>query len=110
MSAGERQAGAGSSRIEDLILSLAAERGAGKSICPSEVARAALPGDAAWNRLMPQVRAAAVHLARAGRLAILRKGKPVDPDHFKGVYRLALPAPEPDQGDGSSDDERPVTR
>ena len=30
-------------------------------------------------------------LARQGRLAILRHGKPVDPDGFKGVYRLRLP-------------------
>ena len=27
----------------------------------------------------------------AGRLVIYRKGKPVDPNDFKGVYRLGLP-------------------
>jgi len=32
-----------------------------------------------------------VDLAQAGRLVIYRKGKPVDPLDFKGVYRLGLP-------------------
>ena len=38
---------------------------------------------------MPAIRRAAVRLARVGDLRILRKGKPVDPEDFKGVYRLA---------------------
>ena len=75
--------------IEDAIFSLLAERGPGKSIDPSEAARAV---DAeGWRRVLPQVRATAVGLAREGRLAILRHGKPVDPEGFKGVYRLRLP-------------------
>jgi uncharacterized protein DUF3253 len=37
---------------------------------------------------MPAVRRTAVALALAGRLAIYRKGKLVDPNDFKGVYRL----------------------
>jgi hypothetical protein len=41
---------------------------------------------------MQPVRRVAVRLAHAGRIAILRKGKPVDPDDFRGIYRLALPA------------------
>jgi hypothetical protein len=28
---------------------------------------------------------------KEGRLVILRKGRPVDPDEFRGVYRLRLP-------------------
>ena len=75
--------------IEDAIFSLLAERGPGKSIDPSEAARAV---DAeGWRRLLPQVRSTAVGLARQGRLAILRHGKPVDPEGFRGVYRLRLP-------------------
>jgi hypothetical protein len=35
-----------------------------------------------------------VRLAAAGRLAILRHGRPVDPAEFKGVYRLGLPDAE----------------
>jgi hypothetical protein len=37
------------------------------------------------------VRRAAVKLALDGRLVIYRKGKPVDPADFKGVYRVGLP-------------------
>jgi hypothetical protein len=40
---------------------------------------------------MQPIRKSAVALAQAGRLLILRKGKPVDPLDFKGVYRLSLP-------------------
>jgi hypothetical protein len=75
--------------LKRTILRLVSERGPAKSICPSEAAKAASPDD--WNRLMPSVRAAAVQLARDGAITILRKGKPVDPDAFKGVYRLSLP-------------------
>lgn len=78
-----------SQSIEDSIFALLAERDPGKTICPSEAARA-LDGEA-WRRLMPQVRATAVGLARQGRLVITRKGRPANPDAFKGVYRLRLP-------------------
>lgn len=76
--------------IESAILALVEQRGAGKSICPSEAARAVWPED--WQNRMRQVRNVAVGLARKGEISILRKGKPVDPDDFKGVYRLSLPA------------------
>lgn len=79
-------------RIADTMLSLVAERGAGKTICPSEVARA-LGGDHpdGWGPLMKPVRKVAVALAHEGRIAIRRKGRKVDPDDFRGVYRLSLP-------------------
>ncbi len=77
------------SPIEDAIFALLAEVEAGKSIGPEQVARAV---DAeGWRRLLPQVRATAVGLARQGRLVITRHGKPVDPDTFKGVWRLRAP-------------------
>ncbi len=45
-----------------------------------------------WRRYLQAVREQAMHLAREGRLVILRKGKPADPSHrIKGVIRLALP-------------------
>jgi hypothetical protein len=77
-------------RIEDTILDLVAARGSGKSICPSEVARALKPGpqQEGWQSLMTPVRQAAVRLARAGRIDILRKGKPVPPEEVRGVIRL----------------------
>lgn len=87
--------------IEDAIFGLLAERAPGHTICPSEAARAAsgaASGAAAggfdpdgWRRLMPQVRATAVGLARGGRLVITRKGRPADPETLKGVYRLRPP-------------------
>ena len=79
--------------IEDAIFALLGERGAGKTICPSEAARSVWSGQDAegWRGLMPQVRATAVGLARSGRLVITRKGRPADPNSFKGVYRLRLP-------------------
>lgn len=80
------------SPIEDKTFALLAARDAGKTICPSEVARALEPDG--WRRLLPQVKATAVGLARAGRLEITRHGKPVDPNAFKGVYRLRLPTPQ----------------
>jgi len=76
-------------RIEAAILRLAAGRGADSSVCPSEVARAL---DADWRPLMRRVRLEAVRLATAGRIDILRKGKPVAPDAVRGVIRLRVRA------------------
>jgi hypothetical protein len=66
---------------------LAAE--APRSVSPEAVARRA--GGEGWRRILAQVRSEAVGLARAGRVVILRHGRPADPDSFKGVYRLGLP-------------------
>ena len=78
-----------SSPIETAIYELLAEAGAARSVSPEAVARAAAGEN--WRRVLAQVRAEAVGLARQGRLSILRHGKPVDPGEFKGVYRLRLP-------------------
>lgn len=78
--------------IAKTMLRLVEERGAGKTICPSEVARElGGPHPDGWGPLMQPVRRVAVRLAHEGRIAILRKGRPVDPDDFRGIYRLALP-------------------
>jgi hypothetical protein len=75
--------------IRDAILAQTAARGAEKSICPSEVARALEPED--WQRLMPRIRREAALLAREGRIDVLRKGKPVDPEQeIRGVIRLRV--------------------
>ena len=81
--------------IETTVLAMVAERGVGKTICPSEVSRA-LGGkdEKKWRLLMKPVRAIAVRLAQEGRVAIRRKGKIVDPTDFKGIYRIG-PPPEP---------------
>ncbi len=75
---------------EETILRLLAEAGTGRTVSPTDVARALTVGPD-WHLLMPPVRRAAVKLALAARLVIYRKGKPVDPTDFKGVYRLGLP-------------------
>lgn len=77
--------------VEQTILALAGREGAPRSIDPSEPARALAAGAEDWQRLLPLVRRAAVRLAKAGKLVIYRKGKPVDPEDFRGVYRLGLP-------------------
>ena len=81
-----------SDAIEATILQLLAERGLEKTICPSEAARA-LGGvhPDGWGPLMQPIRRTAVRLAKEGRIVITRKGRAVDPDDFRGVYRLALP-------------------
>jgi hypothetical protein len=61
----------------------------GKSLDPAAVAKSLDP--VGWRRVLPQVRATAVGLARQGRVVILRPNKPADPDSFKGVWRLRLP-------------------
>lgn len=80
---------------EQAILTLLAARGEQKSICPTEAARvlAGHPKDESWRAKLSPVRLAAQRLARAGRVQILRKGKPVDPEELRGVIRLRL-APE----------------
>ena len=76
--------------IETAILRLLAAAGPGKTVSPTDAARALKPG-AEWHLLMPAVSRAAIKLALTGRLTITRKGKPADPNDFKGVYRLRLP-------------------
>jgi Protein of unknown function (DUF3253) len=78
--------------LEATILRLVGERGADKTICPSDaaIALAGRAGDQ-WGALMPAVRRVAVRLAQQGRVVILRKGKVADPSDFKGVYRLGQP-------------------
>ena len=80
------------SEFEATILKLAAERGDGRTIGPSDVARA-LGGDHpdGCGPLMQPIRRAAARLMKEGRIVITRKGRPVDPDDFRGVYRLRLP-------------------
>lgn len=86
--------------VREAILELTAARGAGKTICPTEAAKAV--SEARWQKLLPDVRAEAVRLHKAGRIAVYRKGKPVaDPDTFKGVYRLGLPPPKESDAQGA---------
>lgn len=80
--------------LEAAILALLAARGPGHTLSPMDAARA-VGGDHpdGWGPLMQPIRRIAVRLMKEGRLVITRKGRPVDPDDFRGVYRLNLPEP-----------------
>ncbi len=71
-----------------------AERGAGKTICPSEAARrmAVLSGSPErWRAWMNRTRAVAIRMATVGTLKILQRGERVDPSAVSGPVRLGLP-------------------
>jgi hypothetical protein len=72
--------------LEAAIQQLLAQRGAGKTICPSEAARAVDP--AQWEQLMEPARAAARRLVAQGAIVITQQGSVVDPSHAKGPIRL----------------------
>jgi len=87
-----------SQTVEAEILRLAVARGPTGSTDPTEVARALAPGAAErWQSSLGAVRQAAIRLARAGRIDILRKGRVVDPAQpIRGVIRLRIrPSGEP---------------
>lgn len=71
-------------RIRAAILDLALQRGRGKSLCPSEVAKA-LAQD--WRALMPEVRAVAAGMPE---IVATQRGVAVDPVTAKGPIRLRL--------------------
>jgi hypothetical protein len=77
---------------EQAILSVLAARGKDKSCCPTDAARVAAgnPKDESWRAKLPAIRLAAIRLARAGRIEILRKGKAIEPEAIHGVIRLRL--------------------
>lgn len=74
--------------ISDKILTMAAERGADKTICPSEVARALFV--TCWRKHMDDVRCVAIDLQHAGKVTITQKGKAIDTDNFKGPIRIKI--------------------
>lgn len=76
--------------VDTAILALVEARGAGKSISPADAARALDAEN--WRRRLGAVKQGAIRLAQAGKIDILRKGKPVNSSDFKGVYRIALKA------------------
>ena len=81
-----------SATVEAELLRLAAARGLSGSVDPAEVAHAVAPGPGAqWRTKLSAVRRAAVRLAQAGRIDILRKGRAVDPaQDIRGVIRLRI--------------------
>ena len=76
-------------RIEQAILALLEQRDPGKTICPSEAARALAPED--WRPLMQPVRDTATAMVDEGRLEVTQSGEAVDPRTARGAIRLRLP-------------------
>ena len=73
--------------FKDDILTLLHDRGANKTICPSEV----LPPDLKQDKVMMEhVRRSARLLAAEDKIEITQSGKVVDPTSFKGPIRLKL--------------------
>jgi hypothetical protein len=72
---------------ETQILELLRTRGAGKTICPSELLNEAERQNKA---LMEEVRISARRLVSLGAIVITQKGKIVDPSKAKGPIRLKL--------------------
>jgi len=71
----------------------------GGTLAPEMVARSLQEARArkndkpdAWRRFLLPVRQQAIHLARQGRIDILRKGEIADPNDFKGLWRMRLKA------------------
>ncbi|MCW2316990.1 Protein of unknown function [Rhodoblastus acidophilus] len=83
------------SDLSETILDLCRAIGPEKSICPTDAAKAFAEkrgeDELGWRNHLTDVRRKAVALALEGRLVIYRKGKPVDPENFRGVYRLGVP-------------------
>jgi hypothetical protein len=76
------------STIAQTIINMATERGADKSICPSDVARKLFAPN--WRKYMGEVRAIATDLQRKGKVAITQKNQPVDVNHIKGPIRIKI--------------------
>jgi hypothetical protein len=73
---------------EETLLTLLSQVRSGESISPNDVAKAMSAEN--WQRELPKVRAVIVNLARQGKIQVLRKGKPVEPEGLKGIYRIRL--------------------
>jgi hypothetical protein len=80
-----------SAEIEEEILRRTQARGGGKSICPSEVARALWPSD--WRGHMDEIRDVAYHLYAQNKIVITQGGVGVARDvRARGAIRLSMPA------------------
>lgn len=87
---GERDA-----ELEAAILELLEERGAGRTICPSDAAKRVGGTESRrdWEGLMQPTREAARKLVKAGKIVAMQNGRVVDVETAKGALRLRLLTP-----------------
>ncbi|WP_188608586.1 DUF3253 domain-containing protein [Chelatococcus reniformis] len=89
-----RPATAVAAQLEAAVFALIDRRGPGKTLDPTEVARA-VGGmhPEGWGPLMQPLRRILAALAKDGRIVIYRKGKPIDPGDIRGIYRIGRAPP-----------------
>jgi hypothetical protein len=73
-------------RLELAIVELLERRAEGRTICPSEAARAV--GGRDWRVLMPSAREAASRMAGRGEVRVTQKGREVDALSARGPIRI----------------------
>ena len=73
-------------RLRAVILELLERRGPGRTICPSEAARALAGPD--FRPLMDMARAAAAELVADGEIEVTQRGEVVDVAQARGPIRL----------------------
>ena len=86
-------------KIEDpVVIAILGALSGGKTSAFQDVARTIAKerrkpkdGPNLWRRYMNAVKQQAIHLAKSGRIEIMRKGEPVDPSNFKGIVTIRLP-------------------
>ena len=74
--------------VVEVIIQLCAAAYPDNQVRPEDIAMMLYPED--WQSILKRIRLTARQLAEMGHIDILRKGKRVDPDDFKGVYRLSI--------------------
>jgi hypothetical protein len=72
--------------LETAIAQLLDQRDEGKTICPSEAARAV--GGKEWRDLMPAAREAAGRMADRGEVVVTQKGREVVATDARGPIRI----------------------
>lgn len=99
--------------IRERMIALASERGPTKAVDPMEVAVSIAGKDEkVWRRLMKPIKDEAARLGKKNQIVVLRKGKPVEPDKIRGLWRYRLlaegeapPVFEPAAADEDLDDD-----
>lgn len=85
--------------VAETILDLLNDVEPGKSLSPQDIAKAVAEqkrkpkdGPELWRRYMNAAKQQALHLARTGRVEVIRKDEPADLNDLKGLWRVRLPA------------------